>query len=59
MIQDFPGSSMVKTPHFHFRGHGSIPGQETKILHTMKQKKEEEEEARKERKEGYDSRLIF
>ena len=30
---DFPGGPMVRTPHFYFRGTGSITGQGTKILH--------------------------
>ena len=30
---DFPGSPVVKTPCFHFKGTGSIPGWGTKILH--------------------------
>ena len=34
-IQDFPGSPVVKIPHFTAVGMGLIPGQETKILHAM------------------------
>jgi len=30
---DFPGSPVVKTPCFYFKGTGSIPGWGTKILH--------------------------
>ena len=30
---------MVKTASFHCRGHGFDPGQGTKILHTVQQKK--------------------
>ena len=30
---DFPGSPVIKTPCFYFRGTGSIPGWGTKILH--------------------------
>ena len=30
---DFPGSPMVKTPYFHYRGTSLIPGQGTKIPH--------------------------
>ena len=44
MTQGFPGSPMVRAPHFHFRGHRSIPGQETKILRTLKQKKKKKKE---------------
>jgi len=29
--KEFPGSAEVKYQHFHCRGPGSIPGQETKI----------------------------
>ena len=32
---DFPGGPVVKIPCFHFRGHGSIPGQGTKIPHAV------------------------
>ena len=34
---EFPGGPVVRTPHFHCRGAGSIPGQETKILHAWDQ----------------------
>ena len=30
-IQDFPGSPVAKTRHFHCRGYSSIPGQGTEI----------------------------
>ena len=30
---DFPGSLEIKTLPFQYRGHGSIPGQGTKIPH--------------------------
>ena len=32
---DLPGGPVVKTPCFHCRGIGSVPGQGTKILHAM------------------------
>ena len=31
-MKEFPGGPVVRTPHFHCRGPGSIPGQGTKIL---------------------------
>ena len=34
--RDFPGSPVVKTPSFHWRGVGSIPGWETKIPHAAR-----------------------
>ena len=37
---DFPGSPVVKTPCFHCRGKGSIPGWGTKLLHAVVQPKE-------------------
>ena len=33
--RDSPGGPLVKTPHFHCRGLGSVPGQGTKIPHVM------------------------
>ena len=33
---DFPGGPVVKTPHFHCRGTGSIPGWGTKIPRGLK-----------------------
>ena len=33
--REFPGNPVVRTGYFHWRGLGSIPGQETKILQTM------------------------
>ena len=33
-MRDFPGGPVVKTPRFHCRGCGSIPGWGTNILHT-------------------------
>ena len=33
--RDSPGSPAVKTPHFHCRGMGSIPGQVTRIPYAM------------------------
>ena len=30
-LWDFPGSPVVRTPRFHCRGHGWIPGRGTKI----------------------------
>ena len=35
MIQDFPGSPVVKTCAFTERGKGSIPGGRTKIWHAI------------------------
>ena len=32
---DFPSGPVVKTPHFHCRSKGSIPGPGTKILHAQ------------------------
>ena len=32
---DFPGGPVVKTPHFHCRGAGSIPGRGAKVPHTV------------------------
>ena len=37
--REFPGSSMVRTLHFHSEGLGLIPDQGTKILHAKKKKK--------------------
>ena len=31
--EDFPGGPVVKTSHFHYRGHGFNPRLGTKILH--------------------------
>ena len=31
--RDFPGGPVIKTPHFHCSGQGSIPGLGTKILY--------------------------
>ena len=42
---------MVFIPHFHCRGHGSIPGQRTKISQAMwynKKKKKKERQREKE-----------
>ena len=33
---EFPGSPVVRTPSFHCRGAGLIPGWETKILHAAR-----------------------
>ena len=44
---DFPGRPVIKIPHFHCRGVGSIPGLGPKISHTtwhsqiLKKKKKE------------------
>ena len=35
-FRDFPGGPVVKTPHFHCRGMGSIPGWGTNIPHIKK-----------------------
>ena len=36
ILVDYPGSPVVKTPHFQCRfGMGSMPGQGTKIPHAM------------------------
>ena len=46
-MRDFPGRPVVKTSSGQSstaRGEGSIPGQGTKILHSIKPKKNEEEE---------------
>ena len=44
LLWDYPGSPVIKIPHFHFRRHGGdpIPGQGTKIPHATEnsQKKE-------------------
>ena len=38
-LENFPGGPVIKTQHFHHRGHmGSTPGWETKILHTIQPK---------------------
>ena len=34
-MRDFPGGPVVKTPGFQEGGAGLIPGQGTKILHTL------------------------
>ena len=36
--KEFPGGSVVKTPHFHWRGTGLIPDQETRISHATQPK---------------------
>ena len=40
MSRGFPGSPVVKTPHFHSRGTGSIPVQGTRIPQTTQKIKE-------------------
>jgi len=37
--RDFPGVPVVKTPDFHCRGMGSIPGGGSKISHDPKKEK--------------------
>ena len=32
-LGEFPGDPVVRTPHFHCRGHGFHPWRETKIPH--------------------------
>ena len=39
--RDFPAGPVVKTPSFHYKGPGSIPGQETKTSCAMTQPKKE------------------
>ena len=39
LVRDFPGGTVVKTPHFHCEGMGSITGQEIKIPHAVWPKK--------------------
>ena len=51
-IQDFPGSPVVKIPHFTAVGMGLIPGQETKILHAMQL-------GQKKKKSVYQVKLCF
>ena len=38
-LRDFPGSPVVKTPCFHSRGHGLIPGRGSRIPHAAAKKK--------------------
>ena len=42
-LREFPGGPVLRTPHFHCQGPGSIPGQGTKIpqaaQHDQKRKK--------------------
>ena len=38
--RDFPGGPVLETPCFHCRGHGSIPGQGTKVPHAARPKKD-------------------
>ena len=40
MSRGFPGSPVVKAPHFHSRGAGSIPVQQTRIPQTTHKIKE-------------------
>ena len=40
---EFPGRPLVRTPHFHCRGHRLIPGWGTKIPHADQPKKERKE----------------
>ena len=40
-LWNFPGCPVVKTLGFHCRGAGSIPGQGTKIPHTIDKKKKD------------------
>ena len=44
-FRDLPSSPLVKTPHCQCRGHGVIPGQETKFPHAIRysQKKKKKE----------------
>ena len=37
-----PGGPVVKTPHFPCKGHGSIPGWGTNILHALWPKRKKE-----------------
>ena len=39
-MRGFPGSPEVRTPHFHRRGHASIPWR-TKILHAARRSQKE------------------
>ena len=48
---DFPGGPVVKTPHFHSRGTGSVPGRGTKILHAAWPKKKNRERERETERE--------
>ena len=34
-FRDFPGGSVVRTPHIHYRGPSSNPSWGTKILHVL------------------------
>ena len=37
LMREFPGSPVVRTPCFHWRGMGSAPGHGTRILHATQQ----------------------
>ena len=54
--REFPGSSMVRTLHFHSEGLGLIPDQGTKILHAKKKKKKKKEGKERVRKEEKEKR---
>ena len=49
--RDFPGSPMVRTPPFHcwgdeMGGTGSVPGQDTKILHAIRHSQKQTKDCR-------------
>ena len=47
MSQDFPGGPVIKTPCSHCRDHGSIHGQETKILQAVRVAKTKKQKQKK------------
>ena len=49
---DFPGGPMVKTPCFHCRGRGSIPGRGTKIPHATWRSQKTEKQTNKKKAEA-------
>ena len=50
-LEHFPGGPVIKTQHFHHRGHrGSTPGWETKIPHTIQPKQTNKQ---KQNSQGY------
>ena len=58
--RDFFGSPVVRAPHFHCRGWGSVPGRGTEILqvvpHGQKNKKEKKKEMQSIRTREYHMR---
>ena len=55
----FPGGPVVRTPHFHCRGPGSIPGQGTKILQAERRGKKKKKKSSRQPTANNHHKLIF